>query len=365
MIVLSHLNTEFDLFCDIYCMKKILVIEDTPDILENIAEILELANYEVITAPNGKVGVEQALNAHPDLIVCDIMMPELDGYGVLHMVQKHEALRLVPFIFLTAKAEASDFRKGMGLGADDYLVKPFEPTDLLQTIESRLKKADVLGQQIQQAPVSQVNTEQVLKDFVEGRQIYTYRKKQILFSEGNHPSRIFYVITGKVKIYKTNDEGKELIVNLATTGDFIGYTAVWQGTTYKVTAEAIEDVEVAAIARSEFEQLLKENPGIQQYFLQALACEVEGKDEQLLRIAYNSLRRKVADALIFLHNKYKQGEQQPFSISISRENLASLAGTATESLIRTLSDFKNEKLIDIHDGKIILLNEKKINQMIN
>src|ERR1700722_4146955 len=107
-------------------MKKILVIEDNQKVRENIAEILELSNYKVLTASEGKAGVEIALKENPDLIVCDIMMPVLDGYGVLHLLNKHKETFSTPFIFLTAKSEKSDFRKGMELGADDYITKPFD-----------------------------------------------------------------------------------------------------------------------------------------------------------------------------------------------------------------------------------------------
>ena len=107
-------------------MKTILVIEDNNEVRENIAEILELSNYRVLTAPEGKTGVETALKEKPDLIVCDIMMPVLDGYGVLHLLNKHNDTYGTPFIFLTAKSEKSDFRKGMEMGADDFITKPFE-----------------------------------------------------------------------------------------------------------------------------------------------------------------------------------------------------------------------------------------------
>src|SRR6187399_2972670 len=120
---------------------RILLIEDNNEIRENTAEILELSNYIVDTAENGKIGVEKALAQKPDLIICDIMMPVLDGYGVLHLVTKNEALAGVPFIFLTAKSERTDFRKGMEMGADDYITKPFTDIELLNAIENRLKKA--------------------------------------------------------------------------------------------------------------------------------------------------------------------------------------------------------------------------------
>src|SRR5690349_14861190 len=124
-------------------MKKILLIEDNNEVRENTQEILTLANYEVITAPNGKVGVELAQKEKPDLIICDIMMPELDGYGVLHILSKRPDTAAIPFIFLTAKVDKTDIRKGMNLGADDYLTKPFDDTDLLSTIEARLLKARI------------------------------------------------------------------------------------------------------------------------------------------------------------------------------------------------------------------------------
>src|SRR5205085_10590286 len=125
-------------------MKKILLIEDNDDIRNNTGEILELSNYKVIVAENGKIGVEKALEHHPDLIICDIMMPVLDGYGVLHAVHKNEKIKNTPFIFMTAKTERGDFRKGMELGADDYITKPFDGTELLNAVDGRLKKIDLL-----------------------------------------------------------------------------------------------------------------------------------------------------------------------------------------------------------------------------
>src|SRR5476651_2433091 len=123
--------------------KKILIIEDNNDIRENVVEILELAGYQVFEANNGKKGVDLAVKNLPDIILCDIMMPELDGYGVLYMLNKNPETATIPFIFLTAKAERLDLRKGMEMGADDYLTKPFDDMDLLSAIETRLKKKEI------------------------------------------------------------------------------------------------------------------------------------------------------------------------------------------------------------------------------
>ena len=119
-------------------MKSILVIDDNTDIRDNTAEILELAGYIVLTAENGKKGVDLALKEKPDLIVCDIRLPELDGYDVLLLLRQHPLAKNIPFIFLTAKTERSDYRKGMEMGADDYITKPFEEMELLSAVEVRL-----------------------------------------------------------------------------------------------------------------------------------------------------------------------------------------------------------------------------------
>jgi DNA-binding response OmpR family regulator len=111
-------------------MKRILLIEDNPEVRENLCEILELSGYAVEQADNGKVGVEKALTSPPDLILCDVMMPELDGFGVLQILSKKSATTGVPFIFLTAKTEREDLRRGMNLGADDYLTKPIYKDEL-------------------------------------------------------------------------------------------------------------------------------------------------------------------------------------------------------------------------------------------
>lgn len=125
-------------------MTKILAIEDEPQIRSNIEEILQLADFQVILAKDGSEGVDLARENLPDLIVCDVMMPKLDGYGVLKALKKETATKNIPLVFLTAKADKSDFREGMGLGADDYLTKPFTPEELLEAIATRLvKKADV------------------------------------------------------------------------------------------------------------------------------------------------------------------------------------------------------------------------------
>lgn len=348
----------------------ILIIEDNEEIRENTAEILELANYRVSTAENGKVGIEKAQADKPDLIICDVMMPVLDGYGVLHLIHKNDELAGIPFIFLTAKSERSDFRKGMEMGADDYITKPFTDIELLNAVESRLKKVALMkkeyapGLEGMQDMLNEFGEKETLENISQNRPENTYKKKQMVYLQGNHPQKLFYIRKGKVKTYITNEDGKDLTVGLFSDGDFFGYTALLEGTTYKETAEAIDESLVAEIPITDFEHLLFTNKEATRQFIKLLAHNISEKEKQLLNIAYNSLRKRVATALVTLMNKYRKDEDV-FSIQISREDLANIAGTATESLIRTLSDFKSEKLIDIQGSRISILNSKKLENMLN
>jgi DNA-binding response OmpR family regulator len=353
-------------------MKKILVIEDNAGIRETIAEILELANYKVFTAEDGKIGIEIALQEKPDLILCDVMMPQLDGFGVLHLIHKNPAIRNTPFIFMSARAEREEMRKGMALGADDYITKPFEKTELLQAIECRLKRAEWVKQDLTQHETTlngnghlvndvsrACNERDILSLLSENRDVCKYKRKQIIYVEGNRPARLYYIKKGKVKTYKTNEEGKELIVGIYGEGDFLGYVALLEGTVYKERAETMENTELAIIPKDEFDALMNTRREVVNRFMTMLAKNITEKEQLLLGLAYNSLRKKVADALITVNRKYKT------SINLSRENLAAIAGTATASMIRTLSEFKSEKLIDIHDGYITILNEKELENLLN
>lgn len=352
-------------------MATILLIEDNAEVRENTAEILELANYKVLTAPDGKVGVQLAEEYQPDLIVCDLAMPVLDGYGVLHMLNKKDAVRHIPFIFLTAKTERADIRKGMDMGADDYITKPFNPTELLNSVESRLKKAASIrevtlnGINGVDSLLTMVSGGQAIESLKEGRNSNKYKKKQSIYQEGNHPSSLFYMMKGKVKAYKRNEDGKELITGLYNEGDFLGYSALLEGSTYKDSAEAMEETELAIIPRKDFEDLTSINPQVMQQFIRLLANNVAEREIQLLGLAYNSLRKKVAEALLAVSKKYNPSASDKFGIDISRENLASIAGVAKESLIRTVGDFRDEKLIEIREGCIYIINAKKLADLSN
>ncbi|WP_288425253.1 response regulator [uncultured Spirosoma sp.] len=347
-------------------MKTILLIEDNDGIRENTAEILELTGYHVLTAENGKEGVEQALTIRPDLVICDIMMPVLDGYGVLHIFNRNPQLAGIPFIFLTAKTERADFRRGMELGADDYLTKPFDESELLSAIEGRLKRFEQVGSPVtiaqsangQPASADAVRHISGLTDLVTDRKVHAVRRKQYVYTEGDDPTRLYYVKSGNVKTIRANSDGKELITGLYSTGSFFGYVALLEHAPYTDSAVAIDDAELVYIASDEFQQLLTD-PRVGQQFIRLLAGHVSERELQLVSMAYNSLRRRVADTLLRL----QQGTGQPAApdlIQLSRDDLASIVGTATESLIRILSEFRQDGLIEQTHGVIRVLQPDKL-----
>ena len=352
-------------------MEKILLIEDNEALRENTAEILALANFEVITAENGKLGVELARMHQPNLIICDIMMPVLDGYGVFQIMKKELDLQKIPFIFLTAKSERSDFRKGMEMGADDFITKPFTDAELINAIHTRLEKAkqnkanSVKGIDCWYQILTDLGKKDEMQNTIVQHDIIEFKKKQIIYAEGQHPNKLYYIESGKVKIYKTSESGKEFITSLLSDGDFFGHIALLENKTYLEFAETLEETKIRVIPKKEFEDLLTQHQEIALKVIKLLANNIAEKEDQLVALAYHSLRKRVADALLTLKKKYEHQNDELFSIAISREDLANIAGTATESLIRTLSDFKSEKLISIQDGKITLLEEKKLASLFN
>ncbi|HLS29538.1 MAG TPA: cyclic nucleotide-binding domain-containing protein, partial [Flavobacteriaceae bacterium] len=294
------------------------------------------------------------------------MMPDLDGYGVLHLLQRTPELANTPFMFLTAKTERADFRKGMDLGADDYLMKPFSETELLNAVESRLKKATRLQNQAHQKESQKPGYQEVFQELFEKSKTNKYKKNQEIFSEGNYPQYLFYIKSGKIKAYKTSEGGKELTVGLYTSGDFLGYIALLEESTYRISAQTLSNCELLLISRNEFDEQINQNSSFVLQFTKALVQNNNYKADQMVQLAYNSLRKRVANALLLLKEKFiSKEEKQNFRITITREELANISGTTTESLIRTLSDFKSEKLIHIHGRAIEILEEEKLKNMIN
>lgn len=342
----------------------VLIIEDNDEIRENTREVLELADYSVYEAAEGKTGVELALAHLPDVILCDIMMPELDGFGVLYLLAKHEQASKIPFIFLTAKTERADMRKAMELGADDYLTKPFDDVELLNAIESRLKKRkqfELEGSHLKDLYLSEDEQEVLLRELVGASRVKACRKKQIIFQEGDNPVYVYYLRKGKVRRFLQYLDGRELSTDIHVADTFFGYGAVLRHEPYSDSAETLEDAELALIEKEQFLELLYRKPGIADKIIKWLSGNIKGKEHQMLAFAYDSVRKRVANALIGVAEKtLASSADDSCTIRISRDDLASLAGTANETVSRMLADFRDEKLIAKEGNAIRILSMTKL-----
>ncbi len=343
---------------------KILIIEDNKDVRENLEELLILSGYQVQTAENGKQGAARAMETIPDLILCDIMMPELDGFGVLRILSGNPVTMDIPFIFLTAKTEKEDFRKGMGLGADDYITKPYDDVQLLDTIEVRLRKSariknsfDRTGNGLQRF-IDEAKAQKEFEKLSENRETRRFRKKDMIYEAGQYPKWLYFVVSGSLKSYQINDFGKEFTTNIYSKGDFFGYLPLLKGEKYYDNVSVIDDCELSLVPIEDFTLLLFNNREFSAKFIKMLANQSEEMEHQLIEMAYSSVRKRVANALI----KFSESKNAT-TMTILRDDIASLAGTAKETTIRTLSDFKSEGLISIDDNKIELLKVEKLRQM--
>ena len=349
-------------------MSKILVIEDNNEIRESIIEILELADYEVTVANNGKQGVELAILYLPDIILCDIMMPEIDGYGVLYLLNKNPETTNIPFIFITSKSERLDLRKGMEMGADDYLTKPFGRLELLHAIEIRLKKKD-LQHHFYSSPlekldnlVSQNDGLTELKKITAERTSRIFKKNQVVHYEGDNATGIYLVLSGKIKTIKMAEDGRELMTGIYQTEDFLGTNTILSNKPHDDTATALEDSKLCFFPKAQFNELLQLYPDIAGKFLKILSHEVRNKDAYILQLAYQSVRKRIAQAILRL---FREHNIETESISICRDDLAALSGTASETVSRTLTEFKNEGLIEKKGRFLKILNQDKISNMRN
>jgi CheY-like chemotaxis protein/CRP-like cAMP-binding protein len=346
-------------------MKKVLLIEDDTVLRENTAELLELSNYEVITAANGQLGLEVAKNNKPDIIICDIMMPILDGYGVLEGLSKYQETKFIPFIFLSAKTERQDVRKGMDLGADDYITKPFTEDEIVSAIESRIAKAAILKDEREAFKNTDDNNEDELRTlndlknfFDDNGTIFSYSKDDVIYKEGHNSNYIYLVLKGVVKCYKFDEKGKELTTALHKEDELFGYTSFTKNIPYKETATALKDVKMVGVSKAELKDVLDKNHKVTLEVIQLLTDDITGVKDQLLQMAYSSVQRKTASTILRFAEKINSKPEDP--IKISRNDLASVAGIATETLIRTMSDFKKLGLIEMEGRNIKVLDLQKL-----
>jgi CheY-like chemotaxis protein len=352
--------------------QNVLIIEDSKDVLENMKEILELSNYKVHIARNGKEGLEAAQQNTPDIILCDVMMPELDGFSVLRGLTNNPKTKNIPFVFVTARAEKSDFRIGMDLGADDYLTKPFSGNDLLSMVSSRLKKAEVLsnllkndGKNLEEFfsnPDFPIENIYSISDKIVAKKI---RKKEILFSEGDSSKYLYFLVLGKIKTFRVNEQGKEYITQVYKDKEFFGYASLLEANIYQETAIAIEDSEIACIAKQDFHQLLSSNEELPVKFIKFITSDLSETNNKLINLAYNSARKRVADAILYLGNKYHGDLKDGDGFTVSRDDISSISAVSPESVSRNFTDLRSEKLIELENGQIKILNIKKLSGLKN
>ncbi|AOW20673.1 response regulator [Urechidicola croceus] len=350
-------------------MKKVLLIEDDSVIRENTAELLELSNYEVLTSENGLQGLQSAKENLPDIIVCDIMMPKLDGYGVLEGLSKNDETKYIPFIFLSAKTERKDVRKGMDLGADDYITKPFTEDELISAIESRLAKSSILSEirNNKKAKVDEISTDELrslndLKNYFDDNgKTFTFKKGESIYIENDNSNFVYLINSGVVKSHKIDEDGKELITSLYKEDDLFGYTSFTQNIPYQESATAINETVLIGITKNELKKILNDNHKVTLDLIQLLTDNLTDIKEQLLEMAYGSVNKKTAQTILKFADKINSKSNH--AIKISRNDLASVAGIATETLIRTLSSFKKDGLIEIEGRNIKILDINKLEKM--
>ncbi len=344
---------------------KILIIEDNTDVRENLSEILTLSGYQTCMAANGKEGVQQALTEVPEMILCDIMMPELDGYGVLRILSKNPITADIPFIFLTAKTELSDIRRGMTLGADDYIIKPFDDVELLDTIEVRLSKRRTSASSgFAQQLTSLITWSQfvdLLPAAMKEEEPRLIHKKDVLFAEGQTSRNVFLIRSGRAVATKVDDYSKEVVTRLYQPPMILGISSAFNGTRYRETIKALEDLEVVPIRKEDFLHFTMQDHTAAYFIMHYLASNQVKADEKLLLQAFGSVRMKLAATLLDLYAFYEHNGRAV--IPVSREDLAAMAGTAKETIIRCLSEFKDEGLVAIHDSEIVIDSLKKLAEM--
>ena len=315
---------------------KILLIANDPAVRTLTTEILELANYQVVFAADGKTGVEQALIEQPEIIVTETAMPGLDGYGVLHLLHSKPWFNNSLFIVLSNVLDKAEIRRAIEMGADDVIVKPFEGTELLSCLESRIKKKELGTKNKSIAPVTNltIDNDKELQDFlIKDRNVDRYNKKQLIVREGERPNKVFYVLNGKARSFKTHPDGKDLAIDLIGPGDYIGYADLLNGSNYTESVETLDYMELAVIPRKDFEEALYGSVIASRKFMEKVIHRSCLMQNRLLWLAYHTLRQKVAAAILQLKAKYGCESNDFFQINLSRTAFASIAVIAANSSI--------------------------------
>lgn len=340
-----------------------MVVDNNPDILANLTTILRSAHYRVITAADGHTAVQMAYEAKPDLIFCGITIPDLDGFDVFRLLSKYLNVSVTPFIFI-AKPDRKTQGKGVSIGADDDLMKPFDGDELLSVIEIGLQKS-IAGRKakidLEMADMDFFHQEENpdFQKLIENRVARTYMNKEVVYREGDSSDHMYYIRSGKIKTYKSNHLGKELITGIHKEGDCFGYVSLIGNAPYTESAVALTDAELLPIPKQDFLSALYASRELARNFIVLLSHNVHEVQNRLVELAYQSVRQKVVAALLRMY-EYGLSSGESAIISVTREDLSNLAGTAPESLNRALYALRDEGLIDFIDDGIRLLDKSAL-----
>lgn len=348
-------------------IKSILIIEDDEVLRENTKELLEQSEFRIITAANGRIGIEKALKFLPDLILCDILMPQMNGYEVLEHLCNHNPTRNIPFIFISAKTNHDEIRRGMNLGADDYITKPFSEIDLLNAINKRLEKFDVFQESFSNISVYSDKSKNIssLDDFKNLLKLrgenYSFKKRSTIYKENENANFVYLIEQGVVKTLKKDYEGKELITGLYKENNLFGFTSFKTQSIYDETAVAMEDIWGYRFSSNNFREIISNNPDLTIEFAELLSENLSDIKDHLLEMAYSSVLKKTTSTILEYIQKIE--EEPKDLINITRNELANVAGISTESFIRSLSQLRKKKIIKLEGRNIRILDLEKLRQL--
>lgn len=337
-------------------IKSILIIEDDDVLRENTKEILELSNFRIFCAENGKQGIEKALEYLPDLILCDILMPVMDGYGVLEYLSNNSLTKNIPFLFISAKSDLSEIRLGMNLGADDYITKPFKEKELINAINKRINKFESIKKSYSKESkiISQNIRITSLEDFKKLLQLkgdkFRFQKRHTIYYEDDNANFVYLLERGIVKTVKIDYEGKELITALYKEGNFFGLTSFKSSSRYDETAVTLNNVLGYRFSSKDFREIINFNPELMLDIAEVLSNNLSNLKKHLLEMAYSSVLKKTTQTILKFAQNIPENPQK--ITNITRNELAHIAGISTESFIRGLSQLRKKNFIEI-DGRDI------------
>ncbi len=334
----------------------ILIIESNQERLVHITDVLKSDGFSVIPLDKWADWGDLNKKVKPDLVICNLVVSDMDGFSIYHLLSRNPTTADIPFIFLSETFDRSLFRKAMVMGADDFLSTPLDDLELLQSVEIRLEKNKKIKSLFSNFPAGEEDYFErgsLLNEFQKFSNLQTRKylnKKEILFSEGSQPFELYFIIKGEVKTYRMTQDGKELITGLHYDRQFIGHLPMLNRTPYQESAQAMSNSEIYVIPKSVFENIIFNNRQVASFFIKLLSSDLYEMEKRLMELAYSSIRQRLAITLVNLYNQQRVSEKTTPSILIGRKDLANILGTAHESLNRIIADFKNEGLLEIIEG---------------